>query len=156
MKKAASVFSWLGGLFTVVISFIFFIRGYKVEHLGYYEAYPPYVWIIWGIYIVVMLAVLVWRQFSVEFGHKIACGILTIVFVSKIGGILTLCIPKSQLNGDDDEETISKDTDVSLKRTKKEITNEEVKINLILKYKEMLDNGIITQEEFEKKKKELI
>ena len=38
----------------------------------------------------------------------------------------------------------------------KPILSENEKIDLILKYKKMLDDGIITQEEFNKKKKELL
>lgn len=35
-------------------------------------------------------------------------------------------------------------------------TSEEEKLTLLLKYKDLLDKGVITQEEFDAKKKELL
>ena len=55
------------------------------------------------------------------------------------------------LNAKSSESAASK-PNVSPKTT----LSENEKIDLILKYKEMLDDGVITQEEFDKKKKELL
>ena len=40
--------------------------------------------------------------------------------------------------------------------TNKTVLSENQKIELILKYKKMLDEGILTQEEFDKKKSEIL
>lgn len=93
--------------------------------------------------------------------------IITIIML--IGGIVIYVIqpsctyrPKSTstykpyssqtvLNAKSSESAASK-PNVSPKTT----LSENEKIDLILKYKEMLDDGVITQEEFDKKKKELL
>ena len=59
--------------------------------------YPTWVWVLWVIFVIVMLIILIWRQTAVENGHKVGCGVCTLLFVSVIGGILTLCIPENQL-----------------------------------------------------------
>ena len=46
---------------------------------------------------VVGLAILIWRQLSIYSGKKTAVGILTLLFVSVAGGILTLLIPDYDL-----------------------------------------------------------
>ena len=46
---------------------------------------------------VVGLAILIWRQLSIYSGKKTAVGILTLLYVSVVGGILTLLIPDYDL-----------------------------------------------------------
>ena len=179
MKIAASIFSWIGGVLTTIIGFINLNRGQIVTRFNYatghsYTEHVPYetwLWILWWIFVIVRLIILIWRQSSVNKGYKVACGICTLIFCSLIGGILTLCIPQYQLDGDyyassytstpvppvtpllkkdSFEDNMVKPADIV------ETLSEQEKADLILKYKKMLDDGIITQEEFERKKKDLL
>ena len=111
MKTVASVFSWLGGIATMILEFIFVGRGSDVIVTGYrytYYGYQPYTYIqhanspAWLWILIVLLAifqlfVLIWRQLSTSNGNKIGCGVCTLIFCSLVGGILTLCIPEDQL-----------------------------------------------------------
>lgn len=95
MKTCATVFSWLGGAIGSIAGLINIIQTAQSE-----TPYLPAIslWIIWGISLVVRIAVLIWRQISVNNGKKVACGVCTLLFASLIGGILTLCIPQDQLD----------------------------------------------------------
>ena len=73
-------------------------------------------------------------------------------FCSLIGGILTICIPEADLYGYQGY-MASKIFDEE--GEKKELSEDE-KIELIAKYKKLLDEGAITQEDFEAKKKDLL
>lgn len=94
MKIAASIFSWLGGATTTIIAFVIVGTGVYV---------PPNftakiaIWVALVILAIFRLIILIWRQTSTSFGEKVKCGIFTLLFVSVIGGILTLCIPEDQL-----------------------------------------------------------
>lgn len=83
---------------------------------------------------------------------KIPSGICTLIFCSLIGGILTICIPEADLYGYQGY-MASKIFDEE--GEKKELSEDE-KIELIAKYKKLLDEGAITQEDFEAKKKDLL
>ncbi len=89
MKTAASIFSWLGGLITAIIIWANFAPLFN---------YGPYYWIPL-IYTIIELLILIWRESAVSKGNKVGCGVFTLIFASVIGGILTLCIPDSQLYG---------------------------------------------------------
>lgn len=253
MKVAASIFSWLGGLVTTIYGFYYLSQGttVTVQHYSYYSGYtytteqvpyPSWVWALWVIFIFIRLIILIWREVAVSNGHKIGCGVFTLLFASLLGGILTLCIsfdqpirkyyPKTYSNSNPPAEDIKeKEPEFKFVQIKEEtdipigslveiingfyvaevgqrvndgdlcevidIYGEKIRIsvdhgsskfaatadrdNLLLKiknpkfgvnddesqkpadkfeeirkYKELLDEGIITQEEFDKKKEELL
>lgn len=104
MKIAAMIFSWLGGAVTVALGYAFLIRGHVITRTyadgsTATEVIPWHgrLFVLWACYLVLLLIVLLWRQRDVSHGHKIASGICTMLFVSPIGGILTLLIPKKDL-----------------------------------------------------------
>ena len=90
MKIAATIFSWLGAAFTTIYGLVFLISG-GTKTSGW-------LWVLWILAVIVRIIILIWRSVSIENGNKIACGVCTLLFCSIIGGILTLCIPESQLN----------------------------------------------------------
>ena len=212
MKTAASIFSWLGGLVTTIIGFVYLSLGQTATylHCNYYScsnytqkiAYPAWMWVLWVIFIIVRLIILIWRQIAVGNGNKVGCGVCTLLFASLIGGILTLCIPEDQLTDfptSNYHPSTSYSSSVTYNRTSAlsmaakekeyneqfsnhEITKEEYdskmaklnmsrpiaaskpsspmsesnKIELIERYKKLYDAGAITEEEFAKKKAELL
>ena len=176
MKVAASIFSWIGGIITTIVGFVTLSRGQTVTYYSYYNGYSytqqvPYdswVWFLWIIFLILRLVILIWRQSSVSRGYKVGCGVCTLLFVSLIGGILTLCIPNDQLSenyvpASSYKPTITTpippievDSESRKPATLIDPLTEQEKADLILKYKKMCDEGIITQEEFEAKKKDLL
>ncbi len=88
MRTCASIFSWIGGIATSLIEFFSLV--------GLTRESPGIGWVIF-ILIVFNLVILIWRQCAVSNGKKVASGVFTLLFVSLIGGILTLCIPEDQL-----------------------------------------------------------
>ena len=110
MKTAASFFSWFGGIVTTIFGFITLSQGQDITvynynpYTGYSTSvqkvpYDSWVWVLWVVFLIVRLLILIWRQYAVSNGSKVACGIFTLLFASLIGGILTLCIPEDQLYG---------------------------------------------------------
>lgn len=109
MKGAASFFSWLGGIGYTILGFVLLSRGQTVAYTTYYSSgyygytypqtsyhnvpYPTWVWVLWVIFVIFRLIILIWRQSAVESGNKVGCGVCTLLFVSLIGGILTLALP---------------------------------------------------------------
>lgn len=88
MRACASVFSWIGGVITMALEILW------IAPLCQYD---PLFLVLLCIFILWDLFVLFWRQISVSMGHKVGCGVCTLLFVSLVGGILTLCIPEDQL-----------------------------------------------------------
>lgn len=78
-----------------------------------------------------------------------------LVLAFEIVVLIALILMKVEVENDEEESTplLKKEAKESL--PKQEISQEE-KLNLLLKYKSLLDNGVITQEEFDAKKKELL
>lgn len=111
MKIAASIVSWIGGVITTIVGVFTIQAGYDVtvyhnSMYGRYSTiehrdYPDWIWIIWGVMIAIRIGVLIYRERQVYLGFKTKCGILTILFASLLGGILTLCIPEHILYGYD-------------------------------------------------------
>ena len=97
MKKIATIFSWLCGVATAVY---YVIQIALIMKTGANTA-SDFLWILYVVLLVVDFVVLIWRQKSVADGHKVACGILTIIFCGAVGGILTLCIPAEELGAAD-------------------------------------------------------
>lgn len=144
MDKVAAAFSWIVGVGRVIYFwFVYFIDLQQIN---------PWLFLVPLFYTIVDVGILIWRQADVSEGRKIPSGICTLIFCSLIGGILTICIPEADLYGyqgymaskifDEEDE-------------KKELSEDE-KIELIAKYKKLLDEGTITQEDFEVKKKDLL
>ena len=173
MKTAASVFSWIGGIITAVSLWVSFGIYASQSYLSGLLAIP-------AVYMIVDLSILIWRQVAVQRGNKVGPGVLTLIFCSAVGGILTLCIPESQLLG-----TVSYSSNSasatnqgastysdsfleyspynqrapktsSTPQTSQKAPSEKEKIELVKEYKKLLDDGAITEEEFAKKKKELL
>lgn len=113
MRLAATIFSWLGGIALIVLEFVLLGRGMNVTKTFYYFNYtlgysipytttqhiaaPDWDWILMGIFAFGQIIILLWRQFALMNGKKMACGICTLIFCSIVGGILTLCIPEDEL-----------------------------------------------------------
>lgn len=78
-----------------------------------------------------------------------------LVLAFEIVVLIALILMKVEVENDEEKSTplVKKEAKESL--PKQEISQEE-KLNLLLKYKSLLDNGVITQEEFDAKKKELL
>jgi hypothetical protein len=112
MKTAASIFSWLGGIATTIYAIVTVAKGIDVpviyQTCGYYGCTstigvqhlgsPGWLWFLLIFSIIVRLIILIWRQYATSNGKKVGCGICTLLFASTIGGILTLCIPESELH----------------------------------------------------------
>ena len=106
MRKCSTVFTWIGGILSPII---LIVRGFmgvvptevRTSPYSYYTKIeyvtPGWLWAIFIALIVLDIIGLIWREVSLRNGKKIGCGIFTIIFVSKVGGILTLCIPDEQL-----------------------------------------------------------
>ncbi len=221
MKIAASVFSWLSGIFNIIFAVI------NMNVLFNFLS-PALSIIVVIIFTLLTFAILIWRESSAAYGDKIACGIFTLLFVSLIGGILTLCIPiddsgstsvystnnnspyvssydlmrmlaeeaegrEKRINANrnlykkhiityeelerrvhaidptapvfppEQTATQSATTETATSENEQEsaptavnINAENERVELIKQYKEMFDNGIISDEEFTKKKNELL
>lgn len=79
---------------------------------------------------------------------------ISIVFLAfEIVVLIALILMKIKAENGEEAESTSLAKKESL--PKQEISQEE-RLNLLLKYKSLLDNGVITQEEFDVKKKELL
>ena len=86
MKVASSILSWIGGFITVgLLSSVFIFN---------YYPFPLIVLIVaFVIDVFNILVILILRQVFMGTKGQIPLGILTIIFVSILGGIFTLCIP---------------------------------------------------------------
>ena len=190
MKLAASIFSWIGyGIETIGLMVLLIIGRpvqYYYKSVSYvdYETWPIWVWFLFLLIIFGLLAISLWREFAVSEGHNIACGICTLLFVSLIGGILTLCLSQENLRIENlneilkhydknlrDGEITQEEYDEKIKKLsqptvkinfvkeipiKKLKVGEGQKVELLIKYKKLMDDGIITSEDFNKKKEQLL
>ena len=112
----------------------------------------PWLFLVPLFYTIVDVGILIWRQADVSEGRKIPSGICTLIFCSLIGGILTICIPEADLYGYQGDMA----SKIFAEGGEKKELSEDEKIELIAKYKKLLDEGAITQEDFEAKKKDLL
>lgn len=78
-----------------------------------------------------------------------------LVLAFEIVVLIALILMKVEVENDEEESTPLANKEAKESLPKQEI-NQEEKLNLLLKYKSLLDNGVITQEEFDAKKKELL
>lgn len=101
MRVASSFFSWLFGVGTMVFYFIFSSGGQYVTSIDPETnkvvvdrvPWPIWFWIMLIVLAVIRIIVLIWREIALSKHKKMACGICTLLFVSIIGGVLTLAIP---------------------------------------------------------------
>ena len=95
--------------------------------------------------------VVVFLQYNrkIKDGEIVGVGfrIFTVLFVSFIAGLLMFC---------DNNANNAKDTQKQEPTLSYNVQNTNNKVNEMKQFKELLDVGIITQEEFEKKKKEIL
>jgi len=91
MKVVACVFSWLGGIISIIIAFVY--TGILTNGAGY----DWLLWVIAASYAIGNISILIYRESQIRNGGKVASGVLTLIFCSLVGGILTLCIPEDQL-----------------------------------------------------------
>ena len=106
MKKAAKIVSWIGGAQTVVLLWIIFViaalkNANSGSHSDIRSLITIMLFLIPLILTGIIIAILIWRDRSVNSGYKKVCGIVTMIFVSLLGGILTLAIPKNVLGKPD-------------------------------------------------------
>ena len=78
-----------------------------------------------------------------------------LVLAFEIVVLIALILMKVEVENDEEESTPLANKESKESLPKQEI-NQEEKLNLLLKYKSLLDNGVLTQEEFDAKKKELL
>ena len=165
MKKAASIISWTIGILEIILGFITLALGYSETKLYYYNGYwrqtsqtvafPIWAWIVFIVFVIVRLLILFWREASVENGHKIACGIVTMIFISVLGGIFTLCVP---IEEDDDANKKRpywyNDPSAPQDMLENPFSNSKRSKELQLA-RTFFDKGIITQEEYDNRVKEI-
>ena len=172
MRIVSSIFSWIGGVVTIIVGFVRLSIGHEVDDIYYIDGlypvktgatkivpYDTWVWVLWFIYLGGMLAVLILREISVRRGSKVLFGVLTLIFASLVGGILTLCIPDSELfehsykhkridyhkiyAGLNTAENMSQAKDTSDEKEEDESTIEDIK-----KYEESFDPNFAANEEY--------
>ncbi len=89
IKIWANIFTYVGAIATMIIEFVVCCLNMTNTTAGII-AIPI-------IHTLLILAILVWRGNCIANGSKVACGVVTLIFVSAVGGVLTLCIPQDQL-----------------------------------------------------------
>ena len=191
MKKVASFFSWFMFVGNTIFDIFWFtlwfpnyrtVGGHSVIEYGMAPAWG------WGLLItlcIIRIFILIWREYAAVSGKQISAGIITFLFVTFIGGILTMCIPNENKRTKTSVWTDAekKDFKISLLEeaydkgmiTKEEyerainnikgnnkssnsslMVSEKEKIDLLERYKKLLDSGAITQSEFDAKKERIM
>lgn len=157
MRAASYAVSWVVGITKIIIGFIILSLGQNAAQTVYYYGYSyttytnvPYSGLVWGLwitYVIVGFLVLITRRFFINEGSRLGIGLMTLIFVSIIGGIFTFLIP---LEYEESESYVleKEDSSINLKT--------EDSADLIAKYKKLYDDGAITKEEYEQKKKQLL
>ena len=91
MRIVSSIFSWIGGVATMIVGFVRLSIGYEADVIYYVDGlypvktgatkikpYDTWVWILWFVYLGGMLAILIWREISTRQGSKILFGIFSL------------------------------------------------------------------------------
>ena len=157
MKIAASILSWLGGALTTILEIIFLSNGQTVAYIDArtndivlkQEPYSFWLWFFWIPLVGLRIFILIYREISVNNGRKVAAGVLTLVFAGVLGGIFTLCTPDYMLFN------VHLPSNKLVEQSNANLSENEV-VDLIYRYKKLVDDEVITQEEFNKKKSELL
>lgn len=79
-----------------------------------------------------------------------------VVLAFEIVVLIALVLMKIEVENDEEAESTPLAKNEAKESLPKQEISQEEKLNLLLKYKSLLDNGVITQEEFDAKKKELL
>ncbi len=79
-----------------------------------------------------------------------------LILAFEIVVLISLIVMKIEVENDEEAESTSLTKNEAKESLPKQEISQEEKLNLLLKYKSLLDNGVITQEEFDAKKKELL
>lgn len=211
MRTTSGVISWLSFIVVTIIGFVVLGQGQTTTYYvttgyygtGYYTTtnvpYPTWLWIIFIVATVIRIIILFSRPFMLDNGNRAGAGVLTLFFVSFIGGILTFCIPDSDLvepegltntttthyvvekpkyfteaesekekeilrsifnkgaiDIDEYNQRLNEINAKTIKDKKPAKPTPAEKADLIIKYKKMLDDGTITEEEFNKLKSKII
>ena len=96
MKVASSILSWIGGVLTLSALWVYYLFFNVLS--AYYDLLSVLhltlnVFLIFNIcYSIFVLIILILRQALMNTKGRIPLGILTLIFVSLLGGIFTLCI----------------------------------------------------------------
>lgn len=176
MRKAATALTYIGGILTALNLWIDCLI-VSIIATSVYDAWFVWFSLVFPIAYSVFLIVYLSLRFVTK-NNKVAWGITTILFVSAVGGILTLCTPNSQLECYP-HSRIYKDSlpqkvrvvrvvssnganvaKPSQSRNVQTSTNssltEDEKIERIAKYKKLYDDGVLTEEEYKEKRKKYI
>lgn len=131
MKKTALWLSWIGGLATIGTEFLIYIL-YRHLHL-FFHFFPI-------IMVALTIVVLVLREIAVSKERYIrTMGVLTLLFVSIPGGILTIIYGSNSLYGNRPSTTFKKDT---------YLNDRDYEIALVAE-KTLLERGMITKEQYD-------
>ncbi len=109
MTKASNIVSWIGGALTTITEILLMALGIDVpvQHCYLYYpcriimehySFPSWLWIPVIIGALIRLVILIFRPYQYSEVNKIGYGVITLIFVSLVGGILTFCIPKRELH----------------------------------------------------------
>ena len=90
IRKWACFWSWFVGIGEIIVSWI-----YSVAYYHFYNKLA-FLLIISAVFTLEVVIILIYRELSVAIEKKTAAGVLTLLFVSIPGGILTLCIPTDE------------------------------------------------------------
>lgn len=154
MKKATTIFVIIGMLATIALN-IFEMMRYAQTEIAGFAAFLVALIIIACLIVGICTLVSLYSD-----DRKVALGVLTIIFVSPIAGILYLCWqPYANYNGYKTTKPEPLSTFSSSKPTYyKEETKEDESSSAdeLRKWSKLKEDGIITEEEFEEKKKQLL
>ena len=140
MKHAAAILTWLGYAATVAVVIVNLSIDFDKRGRVIAKDTPAWVWVLAVIFLVIGLLVVIFREVQVRRRNYILPGVLTIVFASVIGGILTILIPKS-------ERTSPADPRVEIAKKETEMDIEELR--------NQFQQGKITRDEFDRRMAEL-
>lgn len=79
-----------------------------------------------------------------------------LILAFEIVVLISLIVMKIEVENDEEAESTPLAKNEAKEPSPKQEISQEEKLNLLLKYKSLLDKGVITQEEFDAKKKELL
>ena len=99
MKLASTIVSWVGWLAQAILYFVFLARGADVVVNGEVKhgQYAGWMWAIAVFMVIIGFGVLIWRQWAINNGKKVVPGVLTTIFASVAGGVMTFFIPEYDL-----------------------------------------------------------
>ena len=164
MKNIASILCWLIGIALIVFEFYYLslgtytteykysceihwmCQGYSIKH---HVNYPFIVWFAVGLGALVQIAILIWRQNSVESGEGIAASIFTIIFCGVVGGVFSLIV--AIYTRRHREPVVKEKNNYKLIKIDNEIQtlNEDEYKEAIAKQKEYLEKGFISKDRYD-------